>query len=614
MNNTGYQVGSSAVSSGSQSDEDVFSISRLQQQYRDFSTQKEDEIAEQRQARHYYHNDQLTSDELKTLAQRHQPPVIRNKIDRKINAVVGLIERLRQDPKAYPRTPQHAEGADIATAAIRYVNDVNEWDNESSEAARNGAINGIFGIELGLEGGDRGDPDVSIELVDPDTFFYDPRSYRYDFEDARYMGVAKWIDLDVAKELFPGKDDELDGLISRSGGLETTQQLDRERRWVDSARKRLFIVEHWGIQKGEWYFCFYVDNVKLASGGSPFIDEKGKTFCRYIMASVNVDHDGDRYGFVRNLKSLQDEVNARASKGLHLLNTRRIIMERGAHTDVNELRREAARPDGVVIRNKDHELEFDDAARMADLGGQLEFLAEVKTEIENFGPNPALIGEGIENKSGRAIALLQQAGIAELGPFIKSYRGWKIRVYRAIWNTIQRHWTAERWIRVTDDEGLAQFIQLNGVKLDDYGVPRLTNALGHLDVDIILDEGPDTMNIMQDTQETLRAMAQSGSQIPPEIFIEVSDLPSDMKKRLLEKLEQMSQPDPMAVEAAKAELENTQAKTAKDMASAQKTMAEVPNADAQAVKARASAFKDVAAAAMDIANGGQPQPTQQEGL
>jgi hypothetical protein len=87
-------------------------------------------------------------------------------------------------------------------------------------------------------------------------------------------------------------------------------------------------------------------------------------------------------------------------------------------------------------------------------------------EIENFGPNPRLIGQGgVENNSGRAIALLQQAGMAELGPYILAYRGWKIRVYRAIWNAVQQHWKAERWVRVTDDQQLAQYIQINGVQM-----------------------------------------------------------------------------------------------------------------------------------------------------
>jgi hypothetical protein len=60
---------------------------------------------------------------------------------------------------------------------------------------------------------------------------------------------------------------------------------------------------------------------------------------------------------------------------------------------------------------------------------------------------------------------------------------------------IQKYWTGERWIRVTDDDGLAQFIQINGQQQDPMtGQQQIVNALGSVDVDIILDEGPDTIN------------------------------------------------------------------------------------------------------------------------
>ncbi len=149
--------------------------------------------------------------------------------------------------------------------------------------------------------------------------------------------------------------------------------------------------------------------------------------------------------------------------------------------------------------------QFDDAARGAELNANLGFLEEAKQEIENYGFNPALMGSGVQDMSGRAIALQQQAEIAELGPYLLGYRGWKQRVYRAIWNAVQSLWTAERWIRVTDDEGLGNWLSVNRLAIDPAtGIPTITNALGSLDVDIILDEGPDTVTMQADTSESVR--------------------------------------------------------------------------------------------------------------
>jgi hypothetical protein len=84
------------------------------------------------QARHYYHGDQWTEAEIAVLQRRKQPVVTSNRIERKINAVVGIVEKLRQDPKAYARTPQHEQGADVATAVMRYCLDNNDWKSKST--------------------------------------------------------------------------------------------------------------------------------------------------------------------------------------------------------------------------------------------------------------------------------------------------------------------------------------------------------------------------------------------------------------------------------------------------------------------------------------------------
>ncbi|MCK1459151.1 hypothetical protein IVB34_12375 [Bradyrhizobium sp. 2] len=521
------------------------SVDRLKKQYYDYLGAKTSEIEEARQARHYYHGDQWTEQEIAVLQRRKQPVVTSNRIERKINAVVGIVEKLRQDPKAYPRTPEHEQGADVATAVMRYCLDNNDWKSKSTRNARLGAVDGIAGVEFDLETGDHGDPDLGIHIVYADTFFYDPRSFDEGFTDARYMGIAKWIDVDQAKELIPSKASEIDDLMEEGSDITSSADQDRERVWVNTSLKRLRMVDHWYICKGQWCWTLYIGNTVMMQGVSPFHDDKGKTFPRFLMFSANVDHDGDRYGFIRNLKSAQDEVNMRRSKALHLLNTRRLIIEKGAVDDIEVTRREAAKPDGILEKNPGMEMEFDDSAKYNDMKGQLEMLQEAKTEIENFGPNPALIGQGLEDSSGRAIALLQQAGMAELGPYLSAYKNWKIRVYRAIWNIITEHWKDERWIRVTDDQNIAQFFQINKLSVNQYDQPIIVNAIGSMDVDFIIDEGPDTINMQADAAATLQALGPQFAQMFPDLAIELSPMEARVKTLMLKKIQaKQSQPPP----------------------------------------------------------------------
>lgn len=576
MDMTGHEASRGVATAGSSTSmhaDQGWPLHRLKKAYIDYLSSKQEEIGEQKQGRRYYHASQYTEKQIKALNSRKQPVVTFNRVARKINGIVGLIERLRQDPKAYPRTPKHEEGADLATAVVRYVLDEQEWKAKSPECAINGAVDGIGGVEIEITEGDQGDNEVSFEVVNPDSFFYDPRSYKADFSDARYMGVGKWMDIDTAMEMFPDKAE----LISASGddATDLTSDPEREQKWFSATgtRRMLRVVDIWYKSRGEWRWALFTGSLILMEGESYLIDEKNRTMNRYIMFSCNVDQDGDRYGFIRNMKSAQDEYNMRRSKGLHIINSRRLILAKGAFEDVEVARREWARPDGVieVIGTVSEGAKADDQS--IDFAGQMKLMENAIAELENYGPNQALIGD-VQNQSGRAIALLQQAGMAELGPYILAYKGWKVRLYRAIWNAVQRHWSSERWIRVTDDENVAQFVQINGMQVDPMtGAPALVNAIGSLDVDIIIDEGADSVNVQADAYDTLTVMASKGAQIPPQVLIELAPLPGSTKKKLLE---MMSRPDPMQQQAKQvalageaAKVKETESKTVLNMARAQ---------------------------------------------
>jgi hypothetical protein len=567
--------GQPGPSQGEGKSDGYWSLDRLKRSYTDYLNSKVDEVEEQKNSRRYRHASQWTAEQIKIFNKRKQPIVTYNRIGRKIDGVVGLIEKLKQSPKAFPRTPKEEKGAGLATAVVRSVLDEADWKSKCPVIAENAAVDGYAGIELNLEKGDTGDPQISFEVIENDGFFYDPRSIRHDFSDCRFMGQGKWLDLDAAKELYPDHADDLEDAMESAADLSTNS--DRENKWfiTDGNIKRIRIIDEWYLMNGEWCWCQYTGNKKLYEGKSWLHDEKKKTFCKYIMFSAYVDQDGDRYGFVRNLKSAQDEINQRRSKGLHLLNTRRIVAEQGAFDDLEITRREASRPDGIVIRNKGFEAEFDDTAKIAELNQQMEFMVDAKAEIENFGPNPALIGQGaLGDKSGRAIQLLQQAGIAELGPYLTCYRGWKIRVYRAVWNAIKEHWKTERYIRVTDDQEVLHFVGINQVGVDPMtGMPQMVNQINSLDVDIIMDEGPDSINMMADTYDALLAIAQNGSNVPPDVLIELAPgIDHDTKKRLIEKLQAPNPMMQLQMAQGQADVQKTQADTMLSKAKAMDTM------------------------------------------
>lgn len=549
-------------------------LNRRRREFESYATAKANEIDEQRLSWRYYHTSQWTAKQLEVLKKRGQPVITFDRTSKKIDGLVGVVRKLRTDPKAFPRTEKHEEGADVATQVIRTICDSSMFEDIEAECAKDAAVHGIGVSELAFTASGDGDPDIELQYVDPRTFFYDPRSVKPDFSDARYMGTYKWVGLDELEEIVPGAAQIVSA--GEDGSYFTAFDSDREVLWVDE-RQRLRLVDHWYIEGGSWKWCLHVGSVEIAKGETPFFTDKGKSLCKFRAFANLIDQDGDHYGFVRRLKGPQDAMNQHRSKALHIMNTRQIIAKKGALDDIEKTRKEAARPDGVIEYNPmggaagSEDFRIDQPNQ--EFLQQTEYFQDAKNEIDQFGPNPALLGDLGKSASGRAYAMASQAGLAELGPFLKNFRMWKLDQYKCAWWAAQRHWTAQRFIRVTDDEGLIQFMQINGVQIDQWGQPALVNALGQIDVDIVIDEGPDTETVMGDVFDIMSTLVQNGVPIPPAAIIEVSSLPGEAKKKLIGL---MSKPDPAAEQGKMLELQRldaenkeTQSRTLLNMAKAQ---------------------------------------------
>jgi hypothetical protein len=543
---------------GTYDTDDTPKLTVRRREFEDYATVKSREIEEQRSSWRYYHIDQWTPEQLKVLRKRHQPPITFDRTGRKIDSLSGTIRRLRTDPKAYPNTPRGEQGAEVATQVIRTINDASFAEDLEVECCRDGLIHGIGVDELVLTEGDKGDADLRFQYVDPKTFFYDPRSLRTNFQDTRFHGVYKWVDVDELDILVPGASDQVKEAIDGDGGYWTAFDTDRENLWIDS-RNRVRLIDHWYKRGGMWRWCLHTGNVELLSGESQFKNERGMSISKYHAFANMVDIDGDHYGFIRRLRGPQDAMNQHRSKAIHIMNTRQIKIQEGSVDDVEVTRREASRPDGTLVyRGDKSNLEI--IQPEAEFLQQTKYYEDAKSEIDSFGPNQQLIQEFGQNVSGRAANMLQQAGLAELGPFLKNFRMWKLERYRASWVAAQTYWTAERMLRVTDDEGVAQFMQINSMEFDPWGRPALVNMLGNIDVEIKIDEGRDSETVMGDIFELLMGLSQNNVPVPPQVIIQASGLPLSEKKKLIAML---SQPDPMKQASQQALIAKTQAEAEK---------------------------------------------------
>lgn len=555
--------------------------------------------------RDYYDNHQWTAEEVAVLNQRKQPVITINRIQRKVDALVGIEQRMRTDPKALPRSPQHEKSAEAATKALVFVDDNTMFDKKRSMVFENACVEGYGGVEVIVEQR-RGQMEIVINRLRWEEIVADPHSREKDFSDAAFLGSQKWMTIDKAKaflsSVWDGEEDELDAMLDSAMKNPQDGETYEDRpfetnafRWADRRQKRVRIAQIYYLKDNTWHLSIFCGGGEIYNAVSPYYDEDGRPCCPIELMTAYIDRENQRYGLVRSMISLQDEINKRRSKLLHFNNARQTVGVKGAVDSVASLKRELASPDGHVELNIE---QFEDAARAGvrpfevlgtgdQVSGQFALYQESKSEIDMFGPNPSLIGQTEQGASGRAIMAQQQAGMAELAPLYDSLRDWTIRVYRAMWARIRQFWQEPRWVRIADYAGNNEWLTFNEpvgfTEVSDMQtgqmqiVPQMRNAVAEMDVDIVIDDVPDHVTLQQEQFEQLAQMASNGIPIPPEMLIKASSVQD--KGEILEMMQQQRQ------EAMQAEMQRQQAEMQleamkvqsggmRDMANAEKARAE----------------------------------------
>jgi hypothetical protein len=565
----------------------------------------------------YFHNRQWTSDEESTLKARKQPIVTYNRIQRKVNFLSGLEKQQRKDPKAFPVTPDDEDASEAATDALRYVCTSEKWDKKRSAAWKNLLIEGTAAILVHAKQGKQG-YDPAITHIPWDRFFYDPASSDQFFADARYMGIVTWYDYDAAALRWEGKEDILEGTLANGKNDETYDDKPKHGMWADAKRRRVRVIEMYHLEGGQWMRCVFTQAGYLEDKApSPYLDKDKQPENPIKAASLYVDRDNNRYGEVRVLISPQDVVNKTHSKWMHFNNMRQVRVGMSASQDAETIRKELAKPDGIVQAEKE---DFEILPTQDLAQAQFNMLQISMNEIDLLGANAALQGKNENDMSGRAILAQQQGGMVEVADPFDVLRELTLSVYDSAWCRVRQTWTVEKWLRVTDNDknirfvglnqqvtvqmlaqeamqgdqkAVAKFGQLVGTQLmqaamagdqqaqvligsfvqqSGQQVVETRNAVNELDVDIVIDEGMDTPTVQAEQFDTFAKVIPGIVNLPPpyaKMLVMASSLRD--KEKMLELIDEMTTAPPvdpaqeqmkqLAVAGAAAEVENTQADT-----------------------------------------------------
>lgn len=169
-----------------------------------------------------------------------------------INFVAGYQQEREQDYRCYPRGTEDEHVGRISTALMKYQQDIARGPHTFHKGFRQGLIGGQSVFEVShsydltddlLEG------DVTLDVLEHDTWGHEPGARRYDRNDASYQFKLMWMTLDEAQRKWPSKAAMLKAGVSRDWLKEdpalTGVPLHLVNHFVDKATNRIRIMQYW---------------------------------------------------------------------------------------------------------------------------------------------------------------------------------------------------------------------------------------------------------------------------------------------------------------------------------------------------------------------------------
>lgn len=533
----------------------------------------------------YYDGNQLSPETVEKLKERGQPPLITNIIKPTIDTVLGMEAKTRTDWRVRPEDDDvcDEEMAEALTVKLKHAEIESRADRAVSDAYSAQLKAGLGWVEVSREHDPFKCP-YRVRYVHRREIFWDWRAEQPDLSDARYLIRRRWLELEHAIALMPqyatlfrmttGGWAGFDPLLEQDSRLVQSWEIERDTRiaavdWRDIQRMRICLYEIWYRKWVRGYTMTLPNGTVLeADFNNPRHNEaivagiakvKQATFQKVRLAWYTGPHFlydvpspykhgqfpyvpffGHRedltnvpYGLIRSMVSPQDEVNARKSKMLWALNSRRVVTDSDAVQDHNRAAQEVARPDAYIILNANRK---PSSNFRVDPGGELaaqqfQVMQEAKQEIaEASGIHKSMMGQQSGAKSGVAINSLIEQGVNTLAEINDNYAYSRRLVGEMLFELVRQN-LSQGPSKVTIGEGQQKkVIMLNQPVQDpETGQMVTLNDVAKVKAKIVID---DISSSPTHRTQTLQMLTEIVKSLPPNVqglvmdfVVEATDLP-----------------------------------------------------------------------------------------
>ena len=540
---------------------------------------------EMQRCHEYNEGQQWSDDELRELKARKQPATVDNLVSFTVNKLVGeLVDQRVRIGFRGRNAPADTESASILSDIFLHIRQSNDLEFEERDMARDGFVSGFGVIEAYPTFDDLYQPEIKVRHEDSLIVGPDPDSRRYDWnEDAKYIWRAKWMDADEAKEKYPkikGRVDELltdSSIGSIAGGQLASVESFRGDTYVDKDKRRVRMIEVQYKKYKRESILLFADGTVIpeddpsAKGLTKKADEAGVVWERidrikptiYIgLYSVGmiIDHkvtsrryfslipyfvyrkkNGAPYSLITLALSVQDAINKRNSKALHLLNTNQTVAERNALKDKDQYAEQLALPDGVAIVEdgalSQQKLLLRNNLELAQ-GQQSMHQSAIQTFFAVTGINPNVFTQTGEIRSGSGLKTKFAEANKPISSIFDNLKRTRKILGRVLLDLVQIYYTGEKVFLVTDNPQSAE--RAVTVSADQLSKIRQMNY------DVVVDDFEDHATVQQEQWALFMQYIPQIINLPlfwQEKIIQTSDLRD--RDQMLQELKQTGQPPPL---------------------------------------------------------------------
>lgn len=256
-------------------------------------------------------------------------------------------------------------------------------------------------------------------------------------------------------------------------------------------------------------------------GVSPFSHGR---FLLVPMFGYRRGRDGLMYGAMRGMRDPQDDLNKRKSKALFALSANRITMKDGAASDIEDLREEAARNDGIIVVNDLNNIRFEKFAGEVQMN--MEMAESDRLHIRNAG---GVTGDNLGQESsaisGKAIIAKQEQGsLTSYELFDNFFLAFKLCGQLRMSHIEQ--FCNQQWTMRIDPQGNkpAEWLTVN--EFDDR-TGQYKNDITASQADFIVDQQDYRATITQSAMEGMFDLLSKLAVFAPQVVLALLDLAVD---------------------------------------------------------------------------------------